>query len=429
MIRTLKKRLFNNYITSFVIPIAYLLFFVFYSLKYNHIFFKYPIFSFLIIVIVIYFFTWDFLKKKKVLKLREEELQEKINLLINDLNHSNALIKSLGYKIQRYDSLKGMTEKLTSSLILDDIVHFLVNETFRLLPKKGNVCILYLFDQENKELGIVATKMEEPSYAIKSKVGDIFDHWVLVKMQPLLIEDTKTDFRFDLEKIIQKDVRLFRSLISAPLSSGKNMLGVLRIDNPQQGIFNSEDLRFLSTIADLGAMAVENAILYQCTKELDIKDGLTNLYLRRYFFPQLNQEIIRSIRKKTELSLLIIDIDKFKTYNDKYGHIAGDIVLKTVGNILNSYFSQPGNLVSRYGGEEFAVLLPEVAKNEAVKLADDLRKKIKDFDIFLRKKKTNVTISVGVASFPSDASAREELILKADMQLLKAKESGRDKVC
>ncbi|HOX54702.1 MAG: sensor domain-containing diguanylate cyclase [Candidatus Omnitrophica bacterium] len=364
-----------------------------------------------------------------MLSLQEEELQEKINLLSNDFKQSNSLVKSLNHKIQRYNSLKGLTETLGSSLVLDDIARFLVNEAFNLLYKKGNVCILFLFDQESKELGILATKKEDQSAPIKSKIGDIFDHWVLVKMQPLIIEDAEKDFRFDLEKIPQKDIRGFRSMISSPLSSGKTMLGVLRIDNPHPGVFNSEDLRFLSTISDLGAMALENAMLYQRTRELAIRDDLTSLYLRRYFFHQLNQEIIRAVRKKSEVSLIILDIDKFKSYNDKYGHIAGDIVLKTVGNILNSFFSEPGNLVCRYGGEEFAVLLPDIPKAKAVHLADELRKKIKDFDIFLRKKKTNITVSMGVASFPSDARTKEEFILKADMQLLKAKDSGRDKVC
>lgn len=429
MIKTQRKQLFNNYIASFVIFASCLLFFFFYSLKYNPSFLKHLVCAFLIIVSVIYFLIFDFVKKKKVLKLDEQELQEKINLLANDSTRSNALVKSLNEKIQRYGSLKGMIEKLSSSFVLEEIAKFLVNETSNLLHEKGNVCILYLFDQESKELGILATKKEDSVAIIKSKVGDIFDQWVLVKMQPLLIEDTEKDFRFDFEKIPQKDARVFRSLIASPLSSGKSALGVLRIDNPHPGVFNSEDLRFLSTIADLGAMALENAILYQRTKELAIRDGLTNLYLRRYFSQQLNQEVIRSVRKKSELSLLILDIDKFKSYNDKYGHIAGDIVLKTIGNILNSYFSEPGNLVCRYGGEEFAVLLPEVAKSKAIKLAEDLRKKIKDFDIFLRKKKTNISVSIGVATFPSDARTKEELILKSDMQLLKAKDSGRNKVC
>jgi diguanylate cyclase (GGDEF)-like protein len=125
----------------------------------------------------------------------------------------------------------------------------------------------------------------------------------------------------------------------------------------------------------------------------------------------------------------MLDIDKFKSYNDKFGHIAGDIVLKDISRILNNYFAAPGNIICRCGGEEFAVLLPNLSKKKAVSLAEDLRKKIKDTAIILRKKKTHVTVSIGVASFPTDARMNEELIQKADSGLLKAKKLGRDKVC
>jgi len=231
-----------------------------------------------------------------------------------------------------------------------------------------------------------------------------------------------------LEKIQQKE-REFRSLIISPLTSGKIVLGVLRIDNPKAETFNSEDLRFLSTIADLGAVAIENALLYQRTRELAIRDGLTNLYLRRYFSQQLNHEVIRAMRNDSQLSLIILDIDKFKSYNDKFGHIAGDIVLKDISRVLIDHFDAPGNVICRYGGEEFAILLPDIPKKKTISLAEDLRKKIKNTNIILRKKKTNVTVSIGVAAFPTDARIKEELIQKADEQLLKAKKLGRNKVC
>jgi len=360
--------------------------------------------------------------------LQSEDFQEKTNLVTENIKNSNLMIKSLNNKIRRYNSLKGLTEKLGSSLTLDDISKLLTAETFNLLSKSGNVCILYLIDSQTKQLGIIATRRDESSPKTKSKVGDIFDNWVLLKMQPLLIEDTKKDFRFDLEKIQQKE-REFRSLIISPLTSGKIVLGVLRIDNPKAETFNSEDLRFLSTIADLGAVAIENALLYQRTRELAIRDGLTNLYLRRYFSQQLNHEVIRAMRNDSQLSLIILDIDKFKSYNDKFGHIAGDIVLKDISRVLIDHFDAPGNVICRYGGEEFAILLPDIPKKKTISLAEDLRKKIKNTNIILRKKKTNVTVSIGVAAFPTDARIKEELIQKADEQLLKAKKLGRNKVC
>lgn len=381
------------------------------------------------IAVIVYYFIQLSIKEEKFLNLKSEDIQERMNLVAEDIKNSMVRIDSLEYKIKRYQSLKGLTEKLSENLTLDDTVELLTKEAFNLLFKKNNVCILYLVDPQTKGFGIVSARSDQGNLVIKSKDGDIFDNWVLLKLHPLLIEDNKKDFRFDLEQIEKKDLRNFRSLIIAPLTSGKTVLGALRIDNPEARTFNSEDLRFLATISDLGAVAIENAMLYQNTRELAIRDGLTGLYLRRYFDQQLNREILRSMRNSTDLSLLMLDIDKFKTYNDKFGHIAGDIVLKDISRALVSYFNEPGNVVSRSGGEEFAVLLPGVSKNKAIELAEELRKKIKSTDIILRKKKTRVSISIGVAAFPKDARIKEELVQKADNCLIEAKRTGRDKVC
>ena len=135
------------------------------------------------------------------------------------------------------------------------------------------------------------------------------------------------------------------------------------------------------------------------------------------------------MRRGQELSFLMVDLDKFKHYNDSFGHMAGDIVLKTLAQILEEHFSRPGDLACRYGGEEFCVFLPDCPKPRALQLANDLRKKIEAREIILRRQKTHVTVSIGVAAFPKDASGRDDLILKADEALYQAKETGRNKVC
>jgi len=122
----------------------------------------------------------------------------------------------------------------------------------------------------------------------------------------------------------------------------------------------------------------------------------------------------------------MIDIDNFKSYNDNYGHVAGDIVLKVLSKVLEG-FSDRG-IVCRYGGEEFSMLLPETSKRKARIVAEDIRKTIKEEVIDLRRTKTNVTVSIGVASFPQDAKVTDELILKADERLYKAKREGKDRV-
>jgi len=226
-----------------------------------------------------------------------------------------------------------------------------------------------------------------------------------------------------------EEVRNIRSVISAPLMEGNKILGILRIDSPLPQHFNTDDLRFLRTVADLTSIAVENAQLYQRLEELAIKDGLTGLYLRRYLIERFEEEVARSIRSKHELSFLMIDLDYFKQYNDTFGHIAGDIVLRGVAGTLVAHFSRPGDLICRYGGEEFCVLLPDCPKAKAAGLAEALRKKIQSHEITLRRQKTHITISVGVASFPKDARLKEELIFKADGALYQAKEGGRNRVC
>ena len=190
-----------------------------------------------------------------------------------------------------------------------------------------------------------------------------------------------------------------------------------------------EDLRLLTTIGDLGAVAVENAQLFERVEQLAIKDSLTGLYLRRYFLDRVGEEINRHLRHKNQLSFLMIDLDHFKQYNDTFGHMAGDIVLKKLGEFLTDFFKNPGYLVCRFGGEEFSVLLTDCPKSKAMEMAQTIRKKIEEQTILLRREKTRITISIGVASFPKDAQFKEELIHHADQALYQAKVGGRNRVC
>jgi len=245
-------------------------------------------------------------------------------------------------------------------------------------------------------------------------------------MQPLLIDDAKNDYRFDVDKIKAEETRPIRSLLGVSLCVGNKALGIFRIDSPRVNHFRTEDLRFLMTIGDLGAVAIENAQLYEKVEQLAVKDGLTNLYLRRYLYERMPGEISRQLRTKKQLGFLMIDIDHFKQYNDRFGHVAGDIVLRTVGELLAELFSEPGHLVCRYGGEEFCVLLPDCSQKKAVELAEIIREKIEQQTVILRREKTHITISVGVAVFPQDAKSKEELINKADQALYRAKKKGRN---
>ena len=368
-------------------------------------------------------------KKQLQISVLKEEYFEKANLLKVELRHEWETIASLRLKITHYAHLKELTEKLSLCLNLEDTSAALSAEVSKLFDHKEVTVILYLFHSTTGELGISSSQKGQMQVNLKAKKGDIFDQFVVKTLHPLIVEDVHADFRFDLDKIDAQDKRQLRSLISTPLIAGEKTLGILRLDSAVARQFSTDDLRFLRTIADLASIAIENAQLYERLETMAIKDGLTGLYLRRHMLERLGEEISRKMHQGSDLSFLMIDLDRFKKYNDSFGHMAGDIVLKTIAQILEEHFRQPTEMVCRYGGEEFCVLLPDCPKSKAFVLANELRGKIEAREIILRRQKTHVTVSIGVAAFPKDASGRDDLIFKADEALYQAKETGRNKVC
>ncbi len=309
------------------------------------------------------------------------------------------------------------------------VAESLLESIFELIGQRKGNCILYLVDIRTQRLNLYATKKEYPRLIIKAKEGDIFDYWVLRHASSLLIEDTRKDFRFDLDRTEAEYDRPMRSLISTALVSQEKLLGIVRLDSPDPFAYTQDDLRLLNTIADLGAVAIENAKLFKKTQELAIRDSLTLCFTKGYFLERLEEELKRNMRRQTHLSLLMLDIDHFKKYNDKFGHIAGDILLKKISQLIKDFVEEFKGLVCRYGGEEFCILIPNIVKSEAEELAQKLRRQIEKKKFILRQKKTSITVSIGIADYPLDASLVDELIQKSDTAMYKAKQKGRNKVC
>lgn len=424
-----KKPLVNFHAYLFSIFLIPLVFFFFYAIYFHPQFF---FFIFVGLAMIVFYLVP--LQKRLEIKYAEKQLhmqnlQEGVNLIQAEIQQEEFAIESLKDKVVNYAHLKDVSERLSRCLSIEETSRVLSSEVEVLLGQKERTIILYLFHSRTGALGLSSSRKGQMRINIKSKNGDIFDQWVVKTMQPLLVEDTKLDYRFDSEKIADEDGRVIRSVISVPLMVRNKALGILRIDSPIERDFKTEDLRFLTTIGDIGALAIENAQLYERVEQLAIRDGLTNLYLRRYLLKRFPEEISRKMRKDKPLSFVIFDLDYFKDYNDKFGHIAGDIVLKTIATEISEFFKDPGILVCRYGGEEFCVLLPDVSKQQAVGLANELRERVAQKTIILRREKTNITLSGGVASFPEDAQLKDELISKADQALYLAKQKGRNRIC
>ena len=383
----------------------------------------------LINIAAIYYLLNRYFKKKQRLNIQIQDLQEKINILNTENSQELKNKSALDEKIRRYKSLREILEEIDQQLDTEYTGESLVGIAFSQIAGNKGTCILYLIDNHTQSLSLFKTKKEDSGLVIKAKEGDIFDLWVLRHATPLLIEDIKKDFRFDLEKIEKQHVRPVSSLISAPLISEHKFLGILRIDNSSPCAYSQDDLRFLTAISDPGAVALENAQLFQRTKDLAIHDELTRLYTKGYFLDRLTEECKRGLRQDTIFSLLMLDIDYFKDYNDKFGHTSGDIVLKSLSSAITNSLKGFSPIISRFGGEEFCIILPSRDKDRAYKIADELRQKIDKSRIILRKHETHVTVSIGLASFPEDSDDAEELIRKADKAMYEAKNKGRNQVC
>jgi diguanylate cyclase (GGDEF)-like protein len=182
------------------------------------------------------------------------------------------------------------------------------------------------------------------------------------------------------------------------------------------------------TICDIGAVALENSELFQKTQDLAIHDGLTQLYTKGYFLERLKEECRRSIRQATEFSLLMLDIDYFKNYNDQFGHTAGDLILQKLSACISATLKDLNAVASRFGGEEFCVILDGVDKKKATAVANAIRERVQEEKLVLRRQETHVTVSIGVATFPADAIEEHEVILKADKAMYEAKQKGRNRV-
>jgi diguanylate cyclase (GGDEF)-like protein len=378
---------------------------------------------------VFFYFKKKYGQKRRSLELANQENQEKANLSSQDKSRELADKAALEEKIRRYDSLKKIIEEINQGLTVESIAESLVSLCFAMIAESQGNCVLYLIDQDTQRLKLFKAKKQQRHLIIKEKEGDIFDLWVLRHIVPLIVEDTKSDFRFDLGKIKGQPSRTVSSLIAGPLVSAHKFLGVLRLDSATPGSFSQEDLRFLVTICDIGAPALEKAEYFEQTQELAIHDELTACYTKGYFLERMKQEFRRCVRGKRNLALLMLDIDYFKNYNDKFGHTAGDMVLRKLSQNLFHALNELSPVISRFGGEEFCILLPEVDKKKACAIAESLREKIEKTRILLRRSETNITVSIGVSVFPQDAADENELLLKTDRAMYEAKQKGRNRIC
>ncbi|MFC1593149.1 diguanylate cyclase, partial [Candidatus Omnitrophota bacterium] len=293
---------------------------------------------------------------------------------------------------------------------------------------------LMVLDDASGELVVRGNKgIKQKESPWKIKMGDLIAGWVAQEGEELLVEDIDRDLRL---KLYAKNRKYkTKSFISLPLKTDSRIIGVMNVADKLagMGIFTQEDLEYLRILAHQTVAQVANIMLCDKLSSLAVTDALTNIFNHRYFQERIEVETVRAQRYKRAMSLILFDIDLFKTYNDRYGHLEGDRVLKEVARIMKQNLRQV-DIVCRYGGEEFAVILPEIDSRQAKLVADKIRKAVekeskgmfdKDVKIVAEeirkavheerklKKVLGVTISGGVANY-KEGLLKDELISRAD---------------
>ncbi len=219
-------------------------------------------------------------------------------------------------------------------------------------------------------------------------------------------------------------------LLVIPLKGIERPLGVLAVDYDDTHPLRETDLDLLMDLTSSAILAIENIQLHKRVQQLANRDGLTNLYNHRYFQESLRRELERAKSARQPLSLVMVEVDRFKNYNDIYGHQRGDLALKSIARALEKSVRRWEGLVARYGGDEFFIILPGLHKAEAFQAAQEIHEKIVDHtaEELRQYSLPRVAVSLGVATFPLDAGEASALIDAADEAMYAAKRSGGDQV-
>jgi len=375
------------------------------------------------------------------------ESYDEIGILTDTFNQMSFSLKIMMTELQNTNKL--LDQRLFELQVLFDIsqsINF-ISDTHELLAKiiqkaietvSAHHASIMLLNDITDELevkliqGIAPHKLGEKAGGCESDLGGLpnakmksgsgIAGSVFSSGKALLINNASEDSRFIKLPDASYEVN---SIICVPLFSNNKPYGVINIVNKSNDQkFSESDLYIITSIANQISLILEKAKLY----EQSITDGMTKLYIHRYFQARLDEEIIRARRYQSTLSLIMLDVDHFKSFNDTYGHQMGDVVLIGVADAMKSVIRGNLDIPARYGGEEFAVVLPETDIDGAFRLADRIRSEISKKEFMHDGHVVHVTASFGVASYPHHASTKPDLISHADLALYKSKETGRNRV-
>ncbi len=384
-----------------------------------------PIYSKLIILFVfdtIPFITFGFRKKSSEYKEKVKGMLEEVRISYDRLSLKDKsqlqLNLDIERKVEKIAQLYEVSKELSTGLSFEEIFKVLckdLKKSFRFQR-----AALLIEKEDIDELG-EAYILEREKDAEQTKPDEfeieVFNIVKAIK-GPLLLSGKKEDSYF--AKL--SNLKNFETLAAVPLSIEGKILAILYMEGLTRDYFDN----FL-ILASQFAIHLERIFLYNRVEEMAITDSLTGVHTRRHLMERFKEEIRRSMKHKSPLSVLILDIDNFKDRNDRFGHLVGDVILRDIGRLLKSNLREI-DIIGRYGGEEFVMVLSNTPKKGARGVAERIRQTIGVSRFKAYDEIVDVTASLGISGFPEDGVDAEGLIDCADRALYRAKETGRNKV-
>lgn len=330
---------------------------------------------------------------------------------------------------RRYNILLRIVKAANDKLDPSNVIRIVMDNIQKLIPCEAWSILLLSEEEDELRFERARGQAADALQLARLKVGEGIAGWVAQHREPVIVNDVSEDNRFD-SSFDQATNFKTHAILCAPLLSRHRLLGVVELINKKSKNhrFAMQDLQMLITLLSPIAVSLHNALLFKETEKLVVTDDLTKLYNNRFVNQFLEEMIEKHRAKRKKFAILFLDLDGFKSVNDCYGHMVGGRTLVEVGNVIY-HTVRKQDLVARYGGDEFIVMMPNAGVKDAVEMAERIRKSVRTHDFTkAMQREIKLSASLGVSVFPDHGTSVVELIQKADRAMYSAKHSGKNAV-